>query len=205
MHFWQLSGKLKRREGMSRNCSAKRERYAVLYFWFAAQWQRSSVLRCYSGCSIQVCFCALTRLLWMYRSHLRLRFATAPLDVVKIRMQLQSHRTAFQLRNKSPVAPPAKYTKIVPALKTIFKEEGVRVRSIRNIRGLTNRTYWRMMEGSIQRKPCSRVSVFTVQCRGILCIQRSRASYRKISKWSINGWLSNRGRINLLLHFTGHP
>ncbi|KAL1936290.1 hypothetical protein VTP01DRAFT_424 [Rhizomucor pusillus] len=54
------------------------------------------------------------------------RFATAPLDVVKIRMQLQSHRTAFQLRNKSPVAPPAKYTKIVPALKTIFKEEGVR-------------------------------------------------------------------------------
>lgn len=62
------------------------------------------------------------------------RFATAPLDVVKIRMQLQSHRTAFHLRRKSPGAYPVKYAKIFPALKTIFKEEGVRVRSVQTPR-----------------------------------------------------------------------
>ncbi|KAI9313215.1 mitochondrial carrier domain-containing protein [Dichotomocladium elegans] len=47
------------------------------------------------------------------------RFITAPLDVVKIRMQLQSHTS------QTP-SDPGKYSRMIPALKTILREEGVR-------------------------------------------------------------------------------
>ncbi|KAI7857916.1 mitochondrial carrier domain-containing protein [Circinella umbellata] len=52
------------------------------------------------------------------------RFFTAPFDVVKIRMQLQPHRTQFQLKHADPKT--IKYTRIIPALKTILREEGIR-------------------------------------------------------------------------------
>ncbi|KAI8980254.1 mitochondrial carrier domain-containing protein [Pilobolus umbonatus] len=52
------------------------------------------------------------------------RFVIAPLDVVKIRMQLQTHRTQFgnSLLNTAHV----KYPHTVQAMKTILKEEGIR-------------------------------------------------------------------------------
>ncbi|KAI9264329.1 mitochondrial carrier domain-containing protein [Phascolomyces articulosus] len=52
------------------------------------------------------------------------RFFTAPFDVVKIRMQLQPHRTQFQLKHAN--LNDIKYTRILPALKTILKEEGIK-------------------------------------------------------------------------------
>ncbi|ORZ12369.1 mitochondrial carrier domain-containing protein [Absidia repens] len=52
------------------------------------------------------------------------RFVVAPLDVVKIRMQLQNHRTGFGF-GSTPHAP-IKYTGVLHSLKTIFKEEGIR-------------------------------------------------------------------------------
>lgn len=59
------------------------------------------------------------------------RVVIAPLDVVKIRMQLQTHRTHFGFghRNASMApSPDIKYSKITQALKTILKEEGIRVK-----------------------------------------------------------------------------
>ena len=56
------------------------------------------------------------------------RFFTAPFDVVKIRMQLQPHRTQFQLKHADPKA--IKYARVIPALKTILREEGIRVKRI---------------------------------------------------------------------------
>jgi solute carrier family 25 thiamine pyrophosphate transporter 19 len=61
------------------------------------------------------------------------RAVIAPLDVVKIRMQLQTHRTTFNFRQQkrqkgSLAAPTVKYSKITQALKTILKEEGIRVK-----------------------------------------------------------------------------
>ncbi|KAI9474878.1 mitochondrial carrier domain-containing protein [Zychaea mexicana] len=53
------------------------------------------------------------------------RFFTAPFDVVKIRMQLQPHRTQFHLKQASPSSH-VKYDRVLPALKTILREEGVR-------------------------------------------------------------------------------
>ncbi|GAA5800258.1 mitochondrial carrier domain-containing protein [Helicostylum pulchrum] len=51
------------------------------------------------------------------------RAVIAPLDVVKIRMQLQTHRTHFGF---SPLSINVKYSTIRQALTTILKEEGVR-------------------------------------------------------------------------------
>ncbi|KAI8087375.1 mitochondrial carrier domain-containing protein [Thamnidium elegans] len=51
------------------------------------------------------------------------RAVIAPLDVVKIRMQLQTHRTHFGF---NPLSSDVKYSTIRQALKTILKEEGVR-------------------------------------------------------------------------------
>ncbi|KAI8877449.1 mitochondrial carrier [Backusella circina FSU 941] len=51
------------------------------------------------------------------------RFVIAPLDVVKIRMQLQTHRTTFGSRI---VTGDVKYLKISQAMKTILKEEGIK-------------------------------------------------------------------------------
>ena len=56
------------------------------------------------------------------------RAATGPLDVVKIRFQLQPHRTEFQLlKGPGKTSNGIKYTSILPALKTILREEGIRV------------------------------------------------------------------------------
>ncbi|CAO3588918.1 unnamed protein product [Absidia cylindrospora] len=52
------------------------------------------------------------------------RFVVAPLDVVKIGMQLQNHRTGFGF-GSTPHAP-IKYTGVLHSLQTIFKEEGIR-------------------------------------------------------------------------------
>ncbi|KAG0783508.1 hypothetical protein G6F62_009384 [Rhizopus arrhizus] len=49
------------------------------------------------------------------------RFVIAPLDVVKIRMQLQTHSVHVK-NNKQPI----KYSSILQTLKTIMKEEGIR-------------------------------------------------------------------------------
>lgn len=60
------------------------------------------------------------------------RVVIAPLDVVKIRMQLQTHRTHFGFKRQqvstTTVSPNVKYSKISQALKTILKEEGIRVK-----------------------------------------------------------------------------
>jgi solute carrier family 25 thiamine pyrophosphate transporter 19 len=54
------------------------------------------------------------------------RVVIAPLDVVKIRMQLQTHRTHFGFnRNKKNTV--VKYNKITQALQIILKEEGIKV------------------------------------------------------------------------------
>ncbi|KAI8364757.1 mitochondrial carrier domain-containing protein [Radiomyces spectabilis] len=52
------------------------------------------------------------------------RFVISPLDVVKIRMQLQTHRTHFKFKGETP--PHVKYSRVMPALKTILREEGIR-------------------------------------------------------------------------------
>ncbi|KAI9473994.1 MAG: mitochondrial carrier domain-containing protein [Benjaminiella poitrasii] len=55
------------------------------------------------------------------------RVAIAPLDVVKIRMQLQTHRTHFSFGSKKMMdTSPVKYLNTIQALKTILKEEGIR-------------------------------------------------------------------------------
>ncbi|KAI8089116.1 mitochondrial carrier domain-containing protein [Halteromyces radiatus] len=60
------------------------------------------------------------------------RFVVAPLDVVKIRMQLQNHRTDFSFRNvglhseTSIDNHPIKYSGVLRSLKTILKEEGIK-------------------------------------------------------------------------------
>lgn len=60
--------------------------------------------------------------------HATRRFVTAPLDVVKIRLQLQPHRTEFQLlKGAGKTSNGIKYTRILPTLKTILREEGIRV------------------------------------------------------------------------------
>lgn len=59
------------------------------------------------------------------------RVVIAPLDVVKIRMQLQTHRTHFGFGNRSASMAPSpdiKYSRITQAMKTILKEEGIRVK-----------------------------------------------------------------------------
>ncbi|ORX56753.1 mitochondrial carrier [Hesseltinella vesiculosa] len=53
------------------------------------------------------------------------RFVVAPLDVVKIRMQLQNHRTNFTFANGSSTST-VKYASIIPSLRTILKEEGIK-------------------------------------------------------------------------------
>ncbi|KAI8071220.1 mitochondrial carrier domain-containing protein [Gongronella butleri] len=53
------------------------------------------------------------------------RFVVAPLDVVKIRMQLQNHRTDFAFGQARPTSS-IKYVSIIPSLRTILKEEGLR-------------------------------------------------------------------------------
>ncbi|ORY92050.1 mitochondrial carrier domain-containing protein [Syncephalastrum racemosum] len=53
------------------------------------------------------------------------RVATAPLDVVKIRMQLQTHRTEFRFGKHVAGAAAAKYNRIIPAMRTILREEGI--------------------------------------------------------------------------------
>ncbi|CAO3635791.1 unnamed protein product [Cunninghamella echinulata] len=60
--------------------------------------------------------------------------AVAPLDVVKIRMQLQNHPTQFPtfvhrltMSNKVPTnIPTIKYTGVLHSLRTILKEEGIK-------------------------------------------------------------------------------
>ncbi|KAI9322586.1 mitochondrial carrier domain-containing protein [Dichotomocladium elegans] len=55
------------------------------------------------------------------------RFFTAPLDVVKIRMQLQTHRKQFRfLSTHGSGTPTVKYGHIIPAFKTILREEGIK-------------------------------------------------------------------------------
>ncbi|KAJ8663390.1 hypothetical protein O0I10_000629 [Lichtheimia ornata] len=55
------------------------------------------------------------------------RFATAPLDVLKIRLQLQPHRTEFQLlKGTGKTSNGIKYARMLPALKMILREEGIR-------------------------------------------------------------------------------
>ncbi|KAI7870977.1 mitochondrial carrier domain-containing protein [Spinellus fusiger] len=53
------------------------------------------------------------------------RFFIAPLDVVKIRMQLQTHRIQFQPA-VNPNYVDVKYKGIIQTMKTIAKEEGIR-------------------------------------------------------------------------------
>ncbi|KAI7907929.1 mitochondrial carrier domain-containing protein [Cokeromyces recurvatus] len=56
------------------------------------------------------------------------RVVIAPLDVVKIRMQLQTHRTHFSFNapKKHQLTSKIKYSNTIQALKTILKEEGIR-------------------------------------------------------------------------------
>ncbi|KAF1801721.1 mitochondrial carrier domain-containing protein [Mucor lusitanicus] len=54
------------------------------------------------------------------------RVVIAPLDVVKIRMQLQTHRTHFGFHQNQKHNTAIKYNKITQALRTILKEEGIR-------------------------------------------------------------------------------
>ncbi|KAI8979405.1 mitochondrial carrier domain-containing protein [Mycotypha africana] len=54
------------------------------------------------------------------------RAVIAPLDVVKIRMQLQTHRTHFGFRKDGPNVANVKYSNITQAFRTILKEEGIR-------------------------------------------------------------------------------
>lgn len=68
------------------------------------------------------------------------RVVIAPLDVVKIRMQLQTHRTHFGFKRQqvstTTISPNVKYSKISQALKTILKEEGIRVKKTLKIQSI---------------------------------------------------------------------
>ncbi|KAL0089751.1 mitochondrial carrier domain-containing protein [Phycomyces blakesleeanus] len=54
------------------------------------------------------------------------RFFIAPLDVIKIRMQLQTHRTEFGLQGSKILESNVKYTSMTQTMKKIAKEEGIR-------------------------------------------------------------------------------
>ncbi|KAI8327867.1 mitochondrial carrier domain-containing protein [Chlamydoabsidia padenii] len=57
------------------------------------------------------------------------RFVVAPLDVVKIRMQLQNHRTDFSFGSGGTISKhhtTVKYSGVLRSLKTILREEGVK-------------------------------------------------------------------------------
>jgi hypothetical protein len=65
------------------------------------------------------------------------RFAIAPFDVVKIRLQLQSQRQHLQLPFLRQVMPGSvKYNGLVHGLKVIAAEEGIRVSSAKSSMGI---------------------------------------------------------------------
>ena len=57
------------------------------------------------------------------------RFCIAPLDVVKIRLQLQSHSLSDPLTKRNVTGPIYKGT--LPTLKAILEQEGITVRIVR--------------------------------------------------------------------------
>lgn len=64
------------------------------------------------------------------------RFAIAPFDVVKIRLQLQSQRQHLQLPFMRQAMPGSvKYNGLVHGLKVIAAEEGIRVSSAKSSMG----------------------------------------------------------------------
>lgn len=95
--------------------------------------------------------------------------AISPLDVVKIRLQVQPEPYTIKGLLNSKFRGNMKYSGVLQAFKAIIKEEGVRVR-FNYTSGEPPYINIIKTTGIVQRKCCSGVPLCYLRCVSVLCI-----------------------------------